>query len=107
MKQEWVEIIKSDEGYQKLVSKRSRFALLLTVLMLGIYFAYILTIAFMPEVLAKPLYEGSVVSVGVPVGVVVIISAFVVTGIYTYRANREFDDFANRIKANLKEKIDA
>jgi len=36
-------------------------------------------------------------------GVAVIIFAFITTGIYTKRANGEFDDLANKIKKSVKE----
>lgn len=69
-----------------------------------VYFAFILTIAFNPSLLGTPLAEGSVTTVGIPVGIAVIIFAFVLTGIYTNRANGEFDDLANKIKDSVKEK---
>ena len=41
-------------------------------------------------------------TVGIPVGVIVIIIAFVLTGIYVKRANTEFDDLTRKIKENAK-----
>jgi uncharacterized membrane protein (DUF485 family) len=71
--------------------------------MLVVYFAFILTIAFNPSLLGTPLSEGSVTTVGIPIGMAVIIFAFVITGIYTKRANSEFDDLNNKIKDAVKE----
>jgi uncharacterized membrane protein (DUF485 family) len=48
------------------------------------------------------LTAGSVTTVGIPVGVGVIISAFVLTGIYVRRANGEFDELTRRIKSKAK-----
>lgn len=93
MNKELVEKIKANPDYQTLVKKRSSFALLLSTAILVVYFAFILTIAFNPSLLGTPLAEGSVTTVGIPVGIAVIIFAFVLTGIYTNRANGEFDDF--------------
>ena len=53
--------------------------------------ADILLIAFNGDFLGQALWEGSVTTVGIPIGLGVIISAFVLTGIYTARANSEFD----------------
>lgn len=102
MKQELVDRIKNDPDFLELVRKRSRFAWTLTIVMLVIYFGFVLVIAFDPSLLAKPLSEGSVTTTGIPVGVGVIISAFILTGIYVRRANGEFDELTGRIKAKAK-----
>ena len=68
-----------------------------------VYFTFILTIAFEPALLGTPLSADSVTTVGIPIGVAVIVFAFVLTGIYTKRANGEFDDLANKIKESVKE----
>ncbi|MBA3025745.1 MAG: DUF485 domain-containing protein [Sulfurimonas sp.] len=103
MHKDLVEKIKNDPNYKELVSKRSSFSLKLTISMLVVYFAFILTIAFSPSLLGTPLSEGSVTTIGIPIGMAVIIFAFVITGIYTKRANGEFDDLNNKIKDAVKE----
>lgn len=70
--------------------------------MLVIYFGFVLTIAFDPSILGTALCAGSVTTVGIPVGVGVIISAFVLTGIYVRRANGEFDELTAKIKSKVK-----
>ncbi len=72
--------------------------------MLIVYFTFILTIAFKPSLLAIPLSEGSVITIGVPIGILIILFAFVLTGIYTRRANGEFDDLSKKIKDAVKDK---
>ena len=59
--------------------------------MLGLYLAFILLIAFEPQVLGTKLSPGSSITWGIPIGVGLIVSAFVLTGIYVRRANGEFD----------------
>jgi len=103
MHKDLVEKIKNDPNYKELVSKRTSFSLKLTAAMLAVYFAFILTIAFQPTLLGTPLSSDSVTTVGIPVGIAVIIFAFVLTGIYTKRANSEFDDLNNKIKNSIKE----
>ena len=105
MKQEYVEIIKNSPDYQELVKKRTSFSLKLTAAMLIVYFSFILTIAFEPVLLSTPLYEGSVTTVGIPLGVFIIIFAFVLTGIYTYKANGEFDTLSKKINKELKDSL--
>lgn len=105
MEDKLVEKIKNDPNYHELVSKRSRFAIRLTVIMLFVYFAFILTIAFEPSLLATKLSSGSVTTIGVPIGIFVILFAFALTGLYTRRANSEFDELNKKIKDAVKEHI--
>lgn len=98
MTQEMIDQIKNDPDFIQLVHKRSRFAWTLTIIMLAIYFGFVLTIAFDPSILGAPLSAGFVTTVGIPVGVGVIVSAFILTGIYIRRANGEFDALSTKIK---------
>jgi len=102
MKADSVETIKRHPLYAVLVAKRKRFALILTIVMLAIYYGFILVIAFSPKILAVPLSAGSVMTVGIPVGVLIILSAFVLTGIYVVRANGEFDRLTKAIREDLQ-----
>lgn len=103
VKKEQIEAVKNDPNFQELVSKRSKFAWTLTIAMLVVYFAFILTIAFEPSLLGIPLCEGSVTTIGIPIGVAIIVFAFGLTGLYVRRANNEFDALTAKIKKNAKE----
>ena len=103
MNKELVEKIKANPDYQKLVKTRTGFAIKLTISMLVVYFTFILTIAFNPSALAVPLSADTVTTIGIPIGMAIIVFAFVLTGIYTKRANTEFDDLSNKIKQAIKE----
>jgi len=102
MQKDIVEIVKNDPNYKELVAKRTSFSVMLSVIMLVVYFGFIMMIAYFPQVLGTPLSEGSVTTVGIPVGMGVIFFAFIITGIYTKRANSEFDDLNNKIKEKVK-----
>jgi uncharacterized membrane protein (DUF485 family) len=102
MTQEQVNKIKNDPNFIELTQKRSSFAWILSAAMLVVYFAFILTIAFNPSALGTPLGDDTVTTVGIPVGIAVIIFAFALTGIYVKRANSEFDELTNKIKENVK-----
>ena len=101
MQQDLVHAIKSNHKYHELVSKRTKFAWTLAIAMLGIYYTFILVIAFDKQILAQPLWAGSVTTVGIPVGIAVILSAFALTGIYVFRANSEFDRLTSEIKEEV------
>jgi uncharacterized membrane protein (DUF485 family) len=89
--------IKEHPDFIALVAKRRSFAVGLSAVVLVMYFAFILTIAFAPALLGTPVAEGSVITWGIPVGLIIIISSFLLTGIYVKRANSEFDDENRRI----------
>jgi len=96
-----VERVKRDPRFDELVTKRSRFAWVLSAAILCIYFGFILIIAFVPKLLAVPI-GGGVTTVGIPVGLLVIVAAFVLTGIYVRRANTEFDYLTRQILERAK-----
>ncbi|MGB4075477.1 DUF485 domain-containing protein [Pseudomonas sp.] len=83
--------IQANPRFQALVAKRERFAWTLSAIMLGLYVAFILLIAFEPQLLGTRISADSPITWGIPMGVGLILSAFVLTGIYVKRANGEFD----------------
>lgn len=97
-----VEAIKRHPLYGELVCKRKFFAYNLTLAMMVLYFGFILTIAFAPKSLAVPLSPDTVTTVGIPVGLAVIVGAFILTGIYVFRANGEFDAMTQKIREDLQ-----
>jgi uncharacterized membrane protein (DUF485 family) len=93
--------IQENPKFQELVKKRSSFAWTLAIVMLVIYYSFIMTIAFSPETLGASL-SGGVMTIGIPVGITIIFIAFILTGIYTSRANNEFDKLTNEIKEEIR-----
>lgn len=100
MRPELVEHIKSNPKFQELTKKRGSFAWKLAIAMLIIYYTFIMIIAFVPELFATPIAQTT--TLGIPVGIVVIVLAFVLTGIYVKRANTEFDELSNSIKQDVQ-----
>jgi uncharacterized membrane protein (DUF485 family) len=96
--------IKANPSYEKLVSRRSAFAWKLTILMLVVYYAFILFIAFSPETLGASI-SGGMTTWGIPIGVAIIVFAFALTGIYVKRANSEFDDLLKEVKDDIAKEI--
>ncbi|MCX7760097.1 MAG: DUF485 domain-containing protein [Hydrogenothermaceae bacterium] len=92
-----IEKIKSDQDFQKLVSERNRVMIVLTVAELIVYFGFILLVAFNKEFLASKLGDG-VITIGIPIGIGVIVVSFILTGIYVYIANRDYDELSEKIK---------
>ena len=73
--------IQRNPKYALLKHKRNRLGVTLTLLMLVVYYGYIALIAFDKSFLAQPIGEG-VTSLGIPIGLAVIIFTIVITGIY-------------------------
>jgi uncharacterized membrane protein (DUF485 family) len=85
--------------FQQLVGERTRFAWTLTFLMLVVYFGFIGLIAFDKSLLAVKV--GGTASLGLFVGVFVILFAFALTGIYVARANTRFDALSAALKRSV------
>jgi uncharacterized membrane protein (DUF485 family) len=97
MSQSAYEKINKSPKFQELVRQRSRLAVILSIIMLVIYFGFILLVAYAPGFLGTPISSTSVTTIGVPIGLFVIVSAFVLTGIYVAKANSEFDRMNDEI----------
>jgi uncharacterized membrane protein (DUF485 family) len=97
MQQDLVDKIKRLPEYHQLVKQRGRLAWRLTALMLAAYFGFILLVAFFPEVFQTVVW-GQYTTIGFPLGVGIILLAFVLTGIYVYRANRHFDALTHHVR---------
>ena len=85
------EKIRANPKYQQLRKTRNTYGWIMTILMLVVYYGYIALIAFNKSFLAQPLGDTGVTTVGIPIGVGVILFTIVITGIYVRRANTEFD----------------
>ena len=88
--------IASDPKYQELKAKRTRFGWWLTLAMMVVYYGFILLVAFNKPFLATRLGEG-VTTIGMPIGLGVIIFTIVITAIYVRRANSEFDALTDQV----------
>ncbi|HET8747398.1 MAG TPA: DUF485 domain-containing protein [Ramlibacter sp.] len=82
--------IRANPKYQELRRKRNGFGWTLTFAMLVVYYGYIALIAFNKPFLSQPMGAG-VTTIGVPIGMGVILFTIVITGLYVRRANNEFD----------------
>ncbi|SFZ97876.1 Putative membrane protein, clustering with ActP [hydrothermal vent metagenome] len=95
-----IEQVKNNPKYQKLVRERSKFAWTLSIIMLVVYYAFIMTIAFDPSILGTKI-GGGVITIGIPIGIAIIFIAFILAGIYVKRANGEFDQLTREVREEL------
>jgi uncharacterized membrane protein (DUF485 family) len=89
--------IAAHPAYQSLKARRTRFGVVLTLAMLAVYYGFILLVAFDKPLLAQPLGPGVTTTLGMPIGLGVIVFTIVITGIYVRRANREFDRLSDEV----------
>jgi uncharacterized membrane protein (DUF485 family) len=88
--------IASHPKYQELKSKRMRFGWWLSLAGMVAYYGFILLVAFDKPLLARKI-GGGVTTLGMPLGVAVIVFTIIITWIYIRRANSEFDSLTEQI----------
>ncbi len=88
--------IASHPKYQELRAKRTSFGWWLTLAGMLAYYGFILLVAFDKPLLAQKLGNG-VMTLGMPIGVAVIVFTIIITWIYVRRANSEFDSLTEQI----------
>ena len=79
------------KDFKSLIKRKSFISWLLSAVTLLTYFFFILLVAFFPEVLGLRISDESIITIGIPIGVSIILLSFASTGIYVFIANREFD----------------
>jgi uncharacterized membrane protein (DUF485 family) len=87
--------IQSDPNYIRLSQTRKTFGWTLSIIMLVIYYGFIALVAFAPNVIGIKV-SGSI-TFGLVLGVAVILSAIILTGIYVWRANAQYDALTKAI----------
>jgi uncharacterized membrane protein (DUF485 family) len=81
----------------ELVGRRDTLSWTLSALVCIMYFGFTLMIAFAPGVLTQPIAAGSVIPLGMLLGVGVIVASALLTGVYVYKANTSFDPIVQEI----------
>ena len=88
--QDVLDRVTKNPKFHEFIAMRSRYSIIMAIVSAAIYYGFILLVAFDKELLAKKVGAG-VTSLGVPLGVGVIVITIVLTWIYVHRANTEFD----------------
>ena len=82
--------------YQLLKAARSRFGWWLALAMMVVYYGFILLVAFDKPFLATRLGQG-VTTIGMPIGLGIILFTVAITALYVRRANSESDALTEQI----------
>lgn len=92
--------ILANPKFHELVAKRNRFSVQLTIVTLAAFAAFVAYAIFLPAEFAAPVSEGGAVSKGMVAGFLELVLCVITTGIYTRRANGEFDALAREALRN-------
>lgn len=91
MSPEIYEKIRSNPKFTQLVHTRSRYAWMLALTVLVIFYGFILVVAFNPALMGVRLGDGSMVTSGAVVIFLMFLFFWGLTALYVNRANTEFD----------------
>lgn len=79
----------ADGKFHRLVASKTRMSITLTILMVAGYFGYIGSLAYQKELLSQKV--GVHITLGVPLGLGIILLAWLLTGFYVWWANNIYD----------------
>ena len=88
--QDVLDRISKNPKFLEFVAMRSRYGIIMSIISAAAYYGSILLVAFDKPLLATKIGAG-VMTLGVPLGVGVIVFTIILTWIYVRRANTEFD----------------
>ncbi|MDU7693351.1 MAG: DUF485 domain-containing protein [Helicobacter sp.] len=84
------------------VTRRNKISLLLMIIMFIVYYFLVIGIGFFPSWLGSRIFDSSI-TIGIVLGIGTIIIGFILCGIYTFYANKNFDEQQNACIAEFEE----
>ena len=89
--------IRSDPDFLSLVKLRKKISWILTIIIISCYFTFITIIAFAPNIFSQKIFSDSVITLGIIMGLLIILLSIFLTGIYVYIANKKLDEINNKV----------
>ena len=86
--------------FRRMVAKRWEISIALTVALFVVYYGYIVLIAVNKPFMAQKI--GEVTTLGIPLGVAVIVASWILTAVYVSWANNTYDKEAKRLRDQLR-----
>lgn len=90
----------NDPEFRQLSRSRNRICITLTVLTLIVYYGFIFLLAFNKPFFGKKITTN--ITVGMPIGIGVIVLSVVLTGTYVRWANKRYDLMVRNIKSRVE-----
>ncbi len=100
--QDILDRVTANPKFLEFVAMRNRYSVIMTIVSAAAYYGFILLVAFQGPWLGTKLGAGMTTSIGVPIGVGVIVFTIILTWIYVRRANSEFDEINTRLIAEAQ-----
>ena len=85
-----VERILHNPKFKKMVSRKATLSWSLTIIMLVVYVGFMLLVGYNKEFLTHS-FDGGVTTVGIPLGLSIIVLSFLLCGVYSYISNNFLD----------------
>ena len=93
------EVLDSPE-FRRLVERRWMVSLVLTAILFVVYYGFIVLVATNKPLLATRI--GETMTLGIPMGVAIIVFAWVLTAAYVVWANRQYDPEVRRLRDQIR-----
>ena len=90
MDERQVEQILQNPKFKEMVARKSRLSWTLTAIMLFVYVGFMLLVGYNKEFLMSSV-GGGVTTLGMPLGLSIIVLSFILCGVYSYIANNKLD----------------
>jgi len=103
MSQDMAVRIRGNPKFRYLIRTRNIYAVTMTLLVIVVYFGYILLVAFDKSLLAQKIGTGMATSIGIPLGLGVILFTIAITAVYVHLANTRFDALAAEVLREANE----
>lgn len=78
--------------FQSMARQKALLGWTFSAIMFFVYVAYIWVIGTSPQLLATKVSDNSIITVGIYIGICMIIFSFLITLVYVYIANGKFED---------------
>ena len=85
-----VDRILQNPKFKEMVNRKSRLSWTLTSVMLIVFVGFMLLVGYNKEFLMSS-FSGGVTTIGMPLGLGIIVLSFILCGVYSYIANNKLD----------------
>ena len=89
----------ADPEFRALASRKTRISVQLTIVILVIYYGFIFLLAFKKDLFGHKVTQN--ITLGIPIGIGVIVASWILTGIYVRWANQRYDGMVDHLKSRL------
>ena len=93
--------ILEDPDFLELSRRKNAISMVLTLLTIVVYYGFICLLAFKKELLGQKISSG--VTLGIPIGIGVILLSWIFTGIYVRWANAQYDVLVEKVKTKIED----